>query len=347
MDLLISFDTEDYATPEAADATLWWAQQLSARGIRGCFQLVGEVVRKLRRTGREDVISALAAHEVDFHTDYHSVHPTHAEAAEKMTLAEAVAWVLRTEAPCLQTLHETFARVPVSYCQPGGSWTPATLLALASAGLKVFCDSPFRPATGGPLWYAGMLCCRYDLAFDSHFAEDDAEEQRFKERFEERAAEVGPDGVLCVYTHPMMIVTADFWDRAYFKGRQVPPEKCPPAPLRPPAHAARLKDRCRRLLDWLKARPGVRWVDYATVYAERAQGRRDLQALLDECGLRPGEAGELPLREPDGSTYLKAEAFAGLKYQWGVFPEGFTGQALLAQARLLAWTSAPAQRRAC
>jgi len=344
VDLIISFDTEDFATPEAGEATLWWAQELTARGIRGCFQLVGEFVRRLRRDGRGDILAALAKHEIDFHTNYHSVHPTHSEAAESLSLEEGVRWVLRTEAPCFETLYQTFGRVPVSYCKPGDSWSPATLLALGAAGIKAFCDSPFIEATGKPLWYAGMLCCRYDIAFDSFFAEDESEEQRFKDRFEERAAEIGRDGVMCVYTHPNMLVTSRFWDEAYFKGRQVPPEQCPPAPLRPAPLIGKLKDRCRRLLDWLNARRDRRWVDYATVYAEHWKGRRDLQSLLDECGLKPGEEGRLPLREPDGREYLTPETLRSLRYSWPVFPEGFTGQALLEQARKLAWTSAEATR---
>jgi hypothetical protein len=342
MDLLITFDTEDFATPEADDAALWWINELNARGIRGCFQLVGEVVRRLERRGRADVIAALAAHEIDFHTDYHSVHPTHPEACEKLSLSDGVRWVLRNEAPCFETLYRVFGRVPISYCKPGDSWTPATLLALASAGMKVFCDSPFKQASGRPFWYAGMLCCHYDLAFESCFADDDTEEARYKAEFEKRSAGFGDGGLMCVYTHPMMIVTSSFWDAAYFKGAQIPPEKCPPAPLRSPAQITKLKDRCRRLLDWLKARPGSRWVDYATVYAERSRNRRDLQALLNECKLKPGEEGRLPLREPNGSEFLNGDVFRGLKYNWPPYSDGFTGQALLDQARLLAWTSAPA-----
>jgi hypothetical protein len=346
MDILISFDTEDFATPEADDAALWWCNELAARGIRGCFQLVGEVVRTLQRRGRTDVIAALAAHEFDFHTDYHSVHPTHPEAIENLPLNDGIRWVLQREAPGLRTLYETFGRVPVSYCRPGASWTPATLLALAATGIKVFCDSPFKQASEAPLWYGGMLCCRYDIAFDSYYAEDGAEESRFKARFDAIAAAAGEQSVVSLYTHPNMLATARFWDEAYFNGAQIPPERCPSAPLRTPAHVAKLKDRCRRLLDWLKARPGARWVDYATVYAERPHERRDLQALLDECGLKPGEAGRLPLREPDGAEFLKPDVFKGLKYDWGVFPKGFTGAALIEQARQLAWTSAPAIRRA-
>jgi hypothetical protein len=345
MDLVISFDTEDYATPEALDAKGWWASELTARGLRGSFQVVGEVVRKLRREGRRDVLDALAKHEIGTHSDYHSVHPTHAEALEGKGLAEGVAWVLETEAPCLEVLLNEFHRVPVSYCKPGASWGPATVLAHAAAGVKVFADSPFHEAAGRPFWYAGMLMCHYDMAFESFFGEAESENARFKAEFEKRAERFGEDGLFVLYTHPNMLVTSTFWDVAYFDGRQVPPRECPPAPLRSPKEIQTAKDRVRRWLDWIKTKKNVRNVDFATVYAERAPGRRGLAELLDECGLKPGEEGRLPLREPVGKAFLKAEAFAKLGYHWGVFPKAFTGRALLEQARLLAWTAAPAKKR--
>jgi peptidoglycan/xylan/chitin deacetylase (PgdA/CDA1 family) len=342
MDLVFSFDTEDYATPENADAVLWWATQLSERGVRGSFQMVGELVRRLKATGRTDVIDALRRHEIGTHTDYHSAHPTHPEALEGKSLEEGVAWVLRHEAPCQQVLMETFGRVPVSYCKPGDSWTPASLVALAATGVKVYCDSSMIQACGAPLWYAGMLCCRYDLAFDSFFSEDESEVERYPQEFDARAKRVGEQGVMIVYSHPNMLVTSRFWDEAFFKGKQISPEKCPPAPLRAPAHIQKLKDRIRTWLDGIVARPGLRTVDYSTVYRERSKNRRDLQALMDECGLAPGEEGRLPLREPNGKSFLPDNAFDSFSYNWPVHAEGFEGRELRKQMRQLIWTSAPA-----
>ena len=33
MNLILSFDTEDYVTPEAADAEKWWPQALTERSL--------------------------------------------------------------------------------------------------------------------------------------------------------------------------------------------------------------------------------------------------------------------------------------------------------------------------
>ena len=61
MDLILALDSEDFLTPEAADAELWWATELTSRGLRGSFQVVAELVRALERRGRTDVLDALAA----------------------------------------------------------------------------------------------------------------------------------------------------------------------------------------------------------------------------------------------------------------------------------------------
>jgi len=62
MDIILSFDSEDYLTPEAADGEKWWAEELTRRGLRGSFQLVAEMVRALARWDRQDVVEAIRPH---------------------------------------------------------------------------------------------------------------------------------------------------------------------------------------------------------------------------------------------------------------------------------------------
>jgi len=214
MDLILSFDSEDFVTPEAADAEIWWAEELRRRNLRGCFQIVAEMLRSLKRWGRQDVIDALSRHEADYHSNYHSIPPTHAHALEGMTLAEGVDWVLRREAGGLATHLETFGRMPVSYCQPGSSWTPATLLAMAALGLKAFCGSPFRSLPGRLFWYCGMLVSQYDLRIEKYFEAGDPRPGSFETDFEKRAQEIGEDGLMVVFTHPTRLVTSAASDSA-------------------------------------------------------------------------------------------------------------------------------------
>ena len=342
MDLILSFDTEDFVTPQAADAQKWWADELHSRNLRGCFQLVAEMLRTLKHRDRQDVIEALNRHEVDYHTNYHSLPPTHAHALEGKPLTEAIDWVLRHEATGLATHLETFGRMPVSYCQPGFSWTPATLIALASVGIKVFCGCPEQLVANGPIWYCGMLCVRYDLAFEAYFSSDDARIEAFKTDFDRIARAVGDDGLMIVFTHPTRLVTSAFWDEQFYGAVDVPPGQRRPAPLWPDDQIQVHKDYVRCCLDWLQSRDDVHFTDYAGAYMKRAANRRDVHALLAECNLVPGQEGQLPLRQDDDQTYLPAQTFDDIAYAWPPLPEGFTGQQLLNQARQLAWTSAPA-----
>lgn len=74
--VLFSFDTEDYTNPGADEAVLRLAQALTAEGVRGCFNIVGEMGIALEERGRADIIRALEAHEIDFHSWRHTWHPT-------------------------------------------------------------------------------------------------------------------------------------------------------------------------------------------------------------------------------------------------------------------------------
>ena len=340
MDLLFSFDSEDYLTPQAADAEKWWADELTSRSIKGTFQCVGEFIRSLQRRDRYDVIDAIAHHDIGHHTDYHSPSPTHPEALEGKSLSEGVAYVMRTEAPAFRTLYEAFGRTPISYVPPGDSWTPATVIAMATAGIRVFCNEHFPHIHHDPYWYCGMLVARYNIAFDAYYAPDSQEEEAFKADFDNIAGNTTDSGAMIVFTHPTRLVTSQFWDVPFMGGRRIPVHRCPPAPLWPETHVQELKDRCRRWLDWIQARPDVRIIDMPTLYAERPDNRHTLTHLLDMAGLKPGQEGDmldaLPV-EPDSPA---VRALNNMEYVWPIHPKGFAGTQLCEQAQQLAWTFA-------
>src|SRR5437762_1880376 len=97
--ILLWFDTEDYLLRSDDDAILRLATFLTRRRIRAIFKLVGEKARVLARRGRRDVIQALRRHEIGYHTDFHSVHPTPAEYLSALGWDEGVAEFLRREGP--------------------------------------------------------------------------------------------------------------------------------------------------------------------------------------------------------------------------------------------------------
>lgn len=343
MDLVFSFDSEDFLTPQAADAEKWWADALTARGVTGSFQIVAELIRVLKQRGRHDVIEAFARHEIGFHSNLHSVPPSIPERIDGLDFGASIGAILRAEAAGVQELVETFGRVPVTYCSPGDSWTPATIVAMSLLGIKGFCNTRIAEVAA-PYWYCGSLYFNYDLCIDSYFERD---EGAFLQAFDEKVAAIRRAGgnQIVVYTHPTRLVTTAFWDRIFYKATPVPPAARPPAPLRTPGEIAAIQARCERILDGLLARCDLRPTTYAALYAAHAGSRMDLAAIMDRAGLVPGEEGRLVEARPAAAPYLPVAALEGFTYRWPLYREGFRGEHILAQARQLAWTSAPAQRR--
>src|SRR5438270_10583432 len=116
--LIFSFDCEDYITPEAVDAERWWAKALTKHGLPGCLCVVGELARAMRERDRRDAVRAMGRHEISYHSDNHSGHPTHAEYLESMEWDAGVAAVLQREASGIQDLVDLFGQWPASYCKP-------------------------------------------------------------------------------------------------------------------------------------------------------------------------------------------------------------------------------------
>jgi len=337
VNVIFSFDSEDYLTAEAADAEKWWADELTRRSLRGSFQCVAELIRNLQKHGRQDVIDAIARHEIGYHSNYHSLPPHHPVALNGMNLEKGMEWIFRRESSGLATLMKTFGRMPVSYCPPGDSWTPHCLLAMASAGLKIFCGSPVTFPK--PFWYCGLLNIKYHLSFESAFTGDDDAKaaEGFKTAFRALAKEAGQAGVLVVYTHPARLITTRFWDQMFYKGVQPSRRSWKPAPLRDAKEIMRIKSRCQRLLDWIQAMKDVRVINYSDLYARYARKRMDLEYLRDECGLKPGEENKLPLRNSRRRDELSA-SLESFKYKWPLYPEGFKGEKLKKLFRQLYWT---------
>src|SRR5436309_476845 len=97
VDVILWFDTEDYLLPADDDATKRLAEMLTERGIRATFKLVGEKARVLEQRGRRDVIDALKKHDIGYHSDFHSVHPTPSEYLADCGFLDGVAEFARRE----------------------------------------------------------------------------------------------------------------------------------------------------------------------------------------------------------------------------------------------------------
>ncbi len=184
---LLWFDTEDYIEPGSDDAALRLAEGLRERGVRATFKIVGEKARVWLQRGRQDVIRALAAHDIGYHTEFHSVHPAPAEYLESMGLLDGAAEFTRREKGGFLLLEKLFVLPPSCYGQPGNSWAPQVNLALRSWGVKVYMDDAGQVGFDGqPFWYGGLLYI-FNLGRHTVRAElnDPAALDAAKRRFEE------------------------------------------------------------------------------------------------------------------------------------------------------------------
>ena len=95
--IVLWFDTEDYILPQSDDAAKRLALYLTRQGIHATFKVVGEKGRTLERRRRSDVIGALAQHEIGYHSNTHSQHPTVAEYESALGWEEGVDEFTRRE----------------------------------------------------------------------------------------------------------------------------------------------------------------------------------------------------------------------------------------------------------
>lgn len=265
--LIFSFDSEDYETPAADDAEKWWAETMTKYGITACACVVGELARVLRERGRKDVIHAMAQHEVAFHSDMHSAHPTWAEYLDECDWQQGVERVMREESKGINDVREVFGQHPSSWCKPGASWGPQVAHAMVQMDVPVFCDSPFEAERGQPLWYDNCLFLKYHTSFDRYFGVP--HEERLNKMKEDFAAlcDAHDGGYLVMYTHPCRLFTAQFTDTFRY-GNNPPREQWSPAPLRSAQDIAELQQDFDAFLKWVVSQPNVTLTTYRQLFAE-------------------------------------------------------------------------------
>jgi len=270
--VILWFDTEDYLLPADDDATKRLAEMLSERGIRATFKLVGEKARVLERRGRRDVITALKKHDIGFHANFHSVHPTPSEYLAECGLLDGVAEFVRREGGGAADVRRIFGLPTLScYGQPGSSWGAQAIVGLrqigvAPSGVPCYVDEGTHVGLRGkPFWYAGALVV-YDMAsnhtrMDLH---DPAAVEPAKRTFTAIADRLRADdsgGLISIFYHPCEWVHQEFWDGVNFRrGANPPREQWKPPPQRPVDETEAAFRRFGEYVDHMRSTPGIRFV---------------------------------------------------------------------------------------
>jgi hypothetical protein len=233
--VVLWFDTEDYILPASDDAVLRIASFLSSVGVKATFKVVGEKARTLEHRGRQDVIAAIRRHEVGYHSNLHSQHPSPAERLSQMEWDEGVEEFDRTQRQGLEDVRRIFGKSPICYGQPGDSWAAQPYAVLKSWGVPVYLDEGDHVGIQRqPFWYCGILnvfkmqryFTRTELRQDSDL---ETAKNEFLKRHEELRQKGG--GVISICYHPCEFVHREFWDAVNFSNGMNPPReawKLPP-----------------------------------------------------------------------------------------------------------------------
>jgi hypothetical protein len=314
--VILWFDTEDYLLPASDDAALRVADFLTAQGIRGTFKVVGEKARTLERRKRTDVIAALKKHEIGFHANYHSVHPTPAEYLATLGWDEGVAEFDRREGPGRADVERIFGVAPTCYGQPGSSWGSQSYGAMRKWGMPVYLDAGRHvDLNAGPCYYAGIL----NLYRLEHTIRADLKDAKLLDKAKERFVEARTKllaqggGVVSTVYHPCEFAHKKFWDGVNFEKGANPPRdewKAPPAMTPDESKAAFAI--FTEYVTFMKRFPDVRFItasEAAKLYADAAIGKAFTTKEITDIA-KGAFSDEIGFQTRDGYTLSAAEVLA-------------------------------------
>jgi len=317
--LVVTFDTEDYVTPEAEDIDdipKWLAETMTEEGVTGTFFVIGEKARSLESRGRHDVIAAMARHDIGSHTDLGSIHPTVTERLENAGWDEGVRLMLEREGRGIRELERIFG-VPVRMlARHGGSYGPQLVAALGRLGAG-FQISPAGLPGQDVVWFCNALnfSAQYSVSDDAYSRDDLFEPvfDRLKRELPERIE--GADVLALFAGHPTKIRAEEYWDLNFYGGRNTPPDEWRSPRLRPRETMATARENFRRMMRWLKGRDDIEIATYRELMdvfggQKETMTREELRAIA---------AASLAAKAlAPTADFSPAEAFAGLVRAIGV-----------------------------
>src|SRR4051812_45379174 len=286
VDLILWFDTEDYLLPADDDAAKRLAVMLSEKGVRATFKVVGEKARVLEKRGRSDVIEALKKHDIGYHSNFHSVHPTPSEYLADCGLLDGMEEFIRREGPGAADVRRIFGVDTLStYGQPGSSWGSQTIAALgqigvAPHGIPTYVDEGNHIGLKGrPFWYCNALVV-YDMLpnrtrFELHIAQALEPGKKAVSEINDRLKKNG-GGLISIFYHPCEWVHKEFWDGVNFKrGANPPREQWKAPPQRPAEETEAAFARFGQYIDHIKSL-GVRFVtasELSSIYPDKVRSQ--------------------------------------------------------------------------
>ena len=236
MQMIFSFDTEDYVDPVSNDALLRLAEIHSRYDVTACFGIVGEKARFLQTCGRKDVIEAVARHEVGYHSDHHFILPNTdyepeyiPEYIEKQPWDQAITRLVYEESRGVRDVAEVFGQQPVTWLRTFGDWAPQYTHTLSRLGLPVYAYGPrFHTQDCAPIWYCDQLAVANPrLMYENNLHRDDLTPQEKLDAHLQAILKHLEDGTprLGFVTHPTRFITDIWWEEPNWMDQPTAPPR--------------------------------------------------------------------------------------------------------------------------
>ena len=274
-DIIFSFDTEDFTSSRAADGILYEANLFREEGVKGCFCVVGLLAKHLKEWGRQDVIDALSHHEIGTHTYGHTLHPMINEYTDIEDFDKAQAELIRQETLGVEYIKEVLGVDRVwAACPPGNQKSYVAMYGYHKMGIPIYADTFCDTERGTGAYYCNIFHAYY--AFGIEWFLRDATDEDIKAELDKLATRERA----VIYTHPNMIIKADFWDALnYHKENLVPFGEWIEAPDLDEAITKKVLDNMRKLIRMIKADPRFRIITYSQLATElEKEGERIVKA---------------------------------------------------------------------
>jgi hypothetical protein len=273
-----------------------------------------------------DVIAALKKHDIGYHSDFHSVHPTPAEYLADCNFLDGVAEFVRREGDGAEDVRRIFGVATLScYGQPGSSWGSQTIAGLrqigvAPGGTPCYVDEGTHIGWNGkPFWYEGALVV-YDMQenwtrMDLHDPAAVEPAKRKVAAIAERLRAKDGGGLISIFYHPCEWVHKEFWDGVNFRrGANPPREQWKPPPQRPAEETEAAFKRFAEYIDSIRSLPGVKFVtasDLPALYPDRTRTEGASKSELLEVAqkIRQDERTGVDFYLASGKAYSLADQF--------------------------------------
>lgn len=249
--LIFRYDTEDYVNEYAAEGILRAIRPLDAAGITGCFVITGKLIPALRKWGREDVIQALARHEIGTHTLGHSAHPTINEYTDIEDFDEALSRFLQEENTCIAILKEAFGEdiLMNATSAPGNSVSYVAQYGYAKLGIREYLGGFTRDEVRNrPVYFCNVINASTSFCLDTLY-------KLTREEMDGVIDELAEKEVAILCHHPAMNMMCEFWDKVNYDGVNTPEEKWRESTRLSEAEMTRWSENYRYFIERVKKDP--------------------------------------------------------------------------------------------